>query len=78
VSREDLVWAAVIVAATALEVEAIRHGELERTISRTTRRWFHTHHPVGRTAFLVTWVGFAAWYAQHILKGSNSNDPLAP
>lgn len=78
VSKEDLVWGFVVAAATALEIEAIRRGELERTITRTTRRWFHTHHPVGRSAFLVTWVGFSAWYAQHILKGSKINAPLAP
>lgn len=66
---EEALWPVALVAITALEYEAIKQGDLERTITRTTRRWFRTHHPAGRTAFLVTWTAFAAWYAQHILKG---------
>lgn len=64
---EDALWPVLLIAVTALELEAIRQGDLDRTITRTTRRWFRTQHPAGKAAFVVTWAGFSIWYARHIL-----------
>ena len=70
-SGEDAMWAALFAAGATYEAYAIWRKEFDRTASRTTRRWFRTHHPVGAAAFTVGWMGFALWFAVHIVKGSN-------
>lgn len=71
-TEEDAVWVALMVMAAAYEFECIRRGAYDRTASRTTRRWFRTHHPAGAAVFATTWLGFSLWYTRHILKGPRS------
>ena len=69
-TRDDFVWVVVFATGIGYEVWAIRREQYDKTMSRTTRRWWRTHHPVGATAFSVGWMGFAGWFAWHVVKGS--------
>lgn len=76
-SGEDAAWAALFAAGLSYEVYAIWRKEFERTASRTTRRWFRTHHPAGAAVFTTAWMSFAVWFAWHIVKGGNGQVPYA-
>lgn len=67
-TTDDIVWAALVAAGIGYEIDAIRRRQYDRTASRTTRRWFRTQHPVGKAVFAVGWLGFASWFAWHIVK----------
>jgi len=70
--KSDLVWGALAAAGIAYEVYTLR-SDLERTLTRTTRRTFRTKHPVGKAAFAIGWGWFAVWFMRHILEAP---DPL--
>ena len=65
----NVVWGALLGAGLAYETYALvskKHGD---TLSERTRAWFHTNTRVGKLAFAITWLSFAAWYFVHILQG---------
>lgn len=70
--KSDLVWGTLAAAGIAYEVYTLR-SDLERTLTRTTRRTFRTKHPAGKAAFAIGWGWFAVWFMRHILEGP---DPL--
>jgi hypothetical protein len=76
-SGEDAAWAALFAVGAGYEAYAIWRKEFDRTASRTTRRWFRTHHPLGAAVFAVGWGSFAVWFTWHIIKGSNGQVPYA-
>lgn len=69
---DDLAWAVLFAVGIGYEVVAIKREQFDRTATRTTRRWFRTHHPIGKAVFTTGWLGFAGWFAWHIVKGSIS------
>ncbi len=71
--KSDLVWGTLAAAAIGYEVHTLRTNKLDYTLSRTTRRTFRTHHPVGKAVWAIGWGWFATWYMRHILE---TQDPL--
>lgn len=72
----DLVWGVIIGAAAAYEIHAMKTDKLDRTLTRTTRRHFRTHHPVGKALFSIGWGYLAVWFMRHILDVSDPMDML--
>lgn len=62
------VWAALLTAGVAHELWTVHKRRDADTLSATTRAAFHTDTTVGRTVWLTSWCGFAAWFAAHIVK----------
>ena len=71
--KSDAVWGAVAAVAVGYEVYTLKSDKLEYTLTRTTRRYFKTSHPVGKAAFAVGWGWFSVWFMRHILE---AQDPL--
>lgn len=69
----DATWALLTAAVVGFEVYTIRSGKLDWTLTRTIRRTFRTHHPNGKTVFLLGWGYFAVWMARHI---AEADDPI--
>jgi len=67
-----MVWGTLAAAVVGYEVYTLR-TKLDHTLSRTTRRTFKTHHPVGKAAFAIGWGWFATWFMRHIME---AQDPL--
>jgi hypothetical protein len=71
----DWAWGGLIAAGLTFEAVALKRKVQGDTLSEFTRKVFRTGDPEvpgsgtrwGRIAFLVGWVGFAAWYTWHIL-----------
>ena len=71
--KSDLVWAGMLGAMVAYETYTLKRN-LDHTLSRTTRRTFKTHHPVGKAVWVVGWGWFSTWMMKHILE--IETDPL--
>jgi hypothetical protein len=72
--QSDLVWGALAAAVIGYEVYTLRSPDrLDRTLTRTTRRYFRTSHPYGKAAFAVGWGWVATWFMRHILE---ADDPI--
>lgn len=54
-------------AATALEVWALRNKRHDATLSYLTRHTFRTDTPVGQVAFVLSWTALSVWFPNHIL-----------
>jgi hypothetical protein len=67
VNTGDVVWGGLIVAGAAFETWALRTARQEQTFSASTRRWFRVHTKAGAVVFAVGWVGFSAWWIDHII-----------
>jgi len=67
--NSNVVWGSLIAAGFAYEAYALLNKKNGDTLSERTRVWFHTRTKVGRIAFAVSWLSFAAWYLIHILQG---------
>lgn len=65
-------WAAVLAFGAALEAEAVAGKRHSHTLSQCTRAVFKTHTPGGRARFLALWLGFAVWYANHIIHSKHN------
>lgn len=65
----DAVWGGLLLAGAAFEAYALRNGRQGDTLSEKTRSWFRVKTKTGKVAFVVVWVGFAAWYLVHIVSG---------
>lgn len=65
--RADLAWLAALGLPVALEAVALRRGLGEWTLSAWVRRRVRPDRPAGRALFLGAWLGFAAWFARHII-----------
>ena len=63
----DAVWGGLILAGAAVETYALRTARQEATLSASTRRWFRVHTKAGAVVFAVSWVGFGAWFLDHVL-----------
>lgn len=72
--KSDLIWGAIAASVIGYEVYTLKAPDrLDHTLTRTARRHFRTHHPVGKAAFAIGWGWFATWFMRHILEAS---DPL--
>ena len=56
----------MLTSGAALETYTIHKSVMDGTLSSFTRWTFRTDTRVGNTAFVLSWVGFAAWYLRHI------------
>ncbi len=74
--KSDLVWGAIVGAAVAYEIHAMKSDRLDRTLTRTTRRYFRTQHPVGKAAFAIGWGYMSTWFMKHILEAADPMDLL--
>lgn len=50
-----------------VETFAVRNDTPGDTLSEHIQKWFRTDSHHGRTAFLVAFGGFVAWFGVHIL-----------
>lgn len=65
-------WVGWAVAFAIIEGVALYHDYRDvpgGTLSAHLRRWFSVKTKLGRTAFLVVFGGFCAWFFPHILLG---------
>jgi hypothetical protein len=62
------VWGGLACAGLAYEMRAIRTEADGDTLSEITRAAFKVHTKPGRVIFTVTWLGFSAWFLEHICK----------
>lgn len=60
-------WVGWVVAFIIVEWAAIKNDTPDDTLSEHLRKWFRTDTNLGRTAFLVAFGGFVAWFGVHIL-----------
>jgi hypothetical protein len=74
--RSDLVWGAIAAAVVGYEVYTIRSDKLDWTLTRTTRRYFRTQHPVGKAGFAIGWGWFSVWFMRHILEADDPMDAI--
>lgn len=63
------VWASLIGAGVAFEVGAILTAADGDTLSEVTREVFQVHTTPGALVFSAAWLGFAAWFWWHIVRG---------
>lgn len=66
-SRPLVFWTAGV--GTLVAVDALldrRHDG--STLSECTRYLYRTHTPLGRCAFVASWLALSAWFVPHILK----------
>lgn len=61
-------WVAILAAAGALEVYGVLRKGPDDTLTETTRWLWRTDTPVGKWAFRLSWIAFAAWFGPHIVK----------
>lgn len=67
-TESDIVWSALILAGAAYEVYALASRRPGDTLSETTRGAFRVRSSrLGRTVFLVAWLGFSGWFTGHVL-----------
>ncbi|MGH3664199.1 MAG: hypothetical protein ACRDTQ_20395 [Micromonosporaceae bacterium] len=66
-STADIVWGILILAGLGYELFTLRNVERGDTLTETVRRWARTHTTPGRLVFLAAWLGFAIWFAGHIV-----------
>jgi len=65
-------WIMWGLAGLGIETVAIRH-DMNGTLSRHLRRWFHVNTHYGRTAWLIfSTLFFVAWFIPHIASGALS------
>ena len=60
-------WIGWVLAFVLVETFALRNDMPGDTLSEHVTKWFSVRTKLGRTVFLVTWSGFAVWFAVHIL-----------
>jgi len=63
----SLVWGSAIGTLAAADLYADRKHN-GSTLSEVTRALYHTEHPLGRAAFVASWVGLTVWFVPHICK----------
>lgn len=66
-SRPHTIWAAGIGSLVVLDVALDRRHD-GSTLSEVTRLVYRTETPLGRCAFVASWVGLSAWFVPHILR----------
>lgn len=74
--KSDLVWGAIVGAAVAYEIHAMKSDRLDHTLTRTTRRYFRTQHPIGKAVFTIGWGYVSVWFVRHILEMADPMDVL--
>ena len=62
-----LLWVGWLAAFAIIEGVALHNDMPGDTLSEHTRKWFSVKTKLGRTIFLVAWVGFAVWFTVHII-----------
>lgn len=62
-----ILWALWGLAFIVIEGVALKNDVPDDTLSEHIRRWLHTDTRLGRTAFIVAFGGFVAWFSVHIL-----------
>lgn len=65
----ETLWILWIVAFAVVEGVALKNDVPGDTLSEHIRLWFRLDSRLGRTAFLVAFGGFVAWFGVHILTG---------
>ena len=50
-----------------VEYIAVKNDTPDDTLSEHIRKWYRIDTNLGRTAFLVSFGGFVAWFSVHIL-----------
>lgn len=67
-----ILWIGWIVAFFVIEGIALYRDrtKLGATLSEHLRLWFRIDTKLGRTAFLVVFGGFVAWFGVHLLTGT--------
>lgn len=74
--KSDLVWAALAAGVVGYEIFTLRNAKIDWTLTRTTRRAFRTHHPVGKALFACGWGYIAIWFLRHILEADDPMDAV--
>ena len=64
-----LLWIGWILAFVIIEGVALHNDMPGDTLSEHIRKYFRVDVKIGRTIFLIIWVGFAAWMVAHVLTG---------
>jgi hypothetical protein len=62
------VWLGIGAGIAALDLWCDRNATVGDTASECARVLFHTHTPLGRAAFVVSWAALSAWLVPHIVK----------
>lgn len=65
--RGTVIWAAGIGPLIVLDAVLDRR-DTDSTLSAATRYIYRTETPLGRCAFVASWLGLSAWFVPHILK----------
>lgn len=65
--RPHTIWAAGIGTLVVLDV-ALDQRHDGSTLSECTRLIYRTHTPLGRCAFVASWLALSGWLVPHILK----------
>lgn len=65
--RGTVIWAAGIGPLIVLDI-ALDKRQDGSTLSEATRYVYRTNTPLGRWAFVASWVALSAWFVPHILK----------
>lgn len=65
--RPHHVWAAGIGSLIVLDVALDRRHD-GSTLSEVTRTIYRTDTPLGRCAFVASWIALSGWFVPHILK----------
>lgn len=65
--RGKVIWAAGIGPLIVLDLALDRRHD-GSTLSEVTRLVYRTETPLGRCAFVASWVGLTAWFVPHILQ----------
>lgn len=66
-SRPELIWAAGIGSLVVLDL-ALDQRHDGSTLSETTRLIYHTDTPLGRVAFIGSWIALSTWLLPHICR----------
>lgn len=65
--RPRLIWGAGIGSLIVLDVVLDRRHD-GSTLSECTRAIYRTHTPLGKAAFVASWLGLSCWICPHICK----------
>jgi len=61
-----IAWVAALATCAAMETYSLHKHVLDGTLSAFTRWSFRTDTRAGNGVFVLSWVGFAAWYLRHV------------
>lgn len=70
--RPHTIWAAGIGSLVVVDLALDRRHD-GSTLSECTRLIYRTHTPLGRCAFVASWLALSGWLVPHILKEARSD-----